>query len=335
MNSLFLNGDARNRFCFLILVFLAGGIFSFFHSPETGWAVALCALFSIVFFCYENVTRSRDIRRLSLELDRILHGEEGLSLSHYQEGDLEVLRDELSKMTLRLKEQSEALLFDKKELSKSLADISHQIRTPLTSLHLMTERLRQLSADSPDRKRLIRDMEKMLERIEWLLNSLLKMSKLEAGSIALVPQEINAYALLEKSLLPFQISMELREISVFLSGDRDALILADEAWTLEALENVLKNSIGHTPNGGALYLNVKKTPLFVEIKVTDNGPGISSKDLPHLFERFYRGENALKDSFGIGLSLSQAILTRENAVIRAKNAPPLGASFSIKFYSFP
>lgn len=332
MTKLFRNREWKVQAACLLLLMFVLAVLGFFRSEETFLSVLFCCLcFGVYFLCISR-KRYQEIRRLSGEIDRVLHGEEQLELRHFREGDLEILRDEVYKMMIRLREQTEILSRDKTELSNALADISHQIRTPLTSLHLMIERLRGLPEQPLEGKKLLRDMEKMLERVEWLMNSLLKMSKLEAGSIHLEEKEVELYALVKKALEPLEIPMELREQKVILTGEQRAKFQGDASWTMEAVQNVLKNCMEHTPVGGEIQIHIQETPLFLELSVTDSGNGIAEEDLPHLFERFYRGKNSDKESFGIGLALSRAILSKEGGVIQVKNAPPLGACFLIRFY---
>lgn len=283
-----------------------------------------------VFYCRQEKQRRR-IRRLNSEIDEILHGNTRLELTQFQEGDIAILRDEIYKMTVRLREQAEHLQEDKKELADSLADISHQIRTPLTSLNLMSARLSQ-ELQTGQQKQILRNMQQMLDRIDWLVTSLLKMSKLEAGTIAFYIEEINVRELVNKALEPFQIAAEIREIEIIQNGRADIVFSGDLAWTLEAVENVLKNCLDYTPEQGLLEISWEENPLYVQIAVKDNGPGIAEEDLKHLFERFYRGENAGTGGFGIGLSLAQMIIARENGVVRAANCPEGGSCFTIRFH---
>lgn len=283
-------------------------------------------------YVYKMRKYKKSLRRLSGEMDRILHGSGELMLGSYEEGEISILRDEIYKMTVRLREQSEILAEDKEALADSLADISHQIRTPLTTLNLMTARMMREGDDPEQRKRILREMNRMLERIEWLITALLKMSKLDAGAIRLEPTDISMEGFLKKVLEPFEIQMDLRDQRCRIEGAEGMTFTADEAWTLEAVRNVVKNSLEYTPDGEALEISCEDNPLYTEISVCDSGPGIDPEDLPHLFERFYKGKNAGSSSFGIGLALAQSIMIRQNGVIRAENRQEGGSRFRIRFY---
>lgn len=294
-------------------------------------AAAAALLFGGI-YVYKMRKYKKSLRRLSGEMDRILHGSGELVLGSYEEGEISILRDEIYKMTVRLREQSETLTEDKEALADSFADISHQIRTPLTTLNLMTARMMQEGDDPEQRKRILREMNRMLERIEWLITALLKISKLDAGAICLEPADISMEGFLKKVMEPFEIQMDLRDQRCRIEGAEGMTFTADEAWTLEAVRNVVKNSLEYTPDGKALEISCVNNPLYTEISVCDSGPGIDPEDLPHLFDRFYKGKNAGSSSFGIGLALAQSIMSRQNGVIRAENRKEGGSRFRIRFY---
>ena len=294
-------------------------------------AAAAALLFGGI-YVYKMRKYKKSLRRLSGEMDRILHGSGELVLGNYEEGEISILRDEIYKMTVRLREQSETLTEDKEALADSLADISHQIRTPLTTLNLMTARMMQEGDDPEQRKRILREMNRMLERIEWLITALLKISKLDAGAICLEPADISMEGFLKKVMEPFEIQMDLRDQRCRIEGAEGMTFTADEAWTLEAVRNVVKNSLEYTPDGKALEISCVNNPLYTEISVCDSVPGIDPEDLPHLFDRFYKGKNAGSSSFGIGLALAQSIMSRQNGVIRAENRKEGGSRFRIRFY---
>lgn len=330
---IFRNRDFKKQLaiCAALLFISTAASWQYFGTG-TACAVFLCGfLWGSLHFIWEG-RRYRDMRKLSEQIDEILHGRETMELAHYREGDLEILRDEIQKVTVRLSEQAELLQKDKLALADALADISHQIRTPLTALNLLLERLKSPELEAGQRRILVREAGQMLERIEWLVTALLKMSKLDAGAIVLQRQQIEMASFLEEAMRPFEIPMEVHQKTYRVTGAKQAVFAGDYEWTLEAVRNVLKNGIEHTPDGGSLLIECEENPLYTELKITDSGKGIPQKDLPHLFERFYRGENAGKDSFGIGLALSRMILSQENAVIKAGNAKSGGGQFLIRFY---
>ena len=310
----------------MALVFLALGLLFPSAAALLGLGAALAG--GGLHWAFQH-RRYREIAALSRSIDRVLHGQEQL-LDDSAEGELAILRSEIRKMTLRLRESADLLQQDKTELSQALADISHQLRTPLTSMNLTVSLLPGANEDG-QRLRLTRELKRSLERIDWLVETLLKLSKLDAGVVRFEPEPVTAAALTELAVRNLRIPMELREQRLVLALD-DAALTVDPAWTAEALGNVLKNCVEHTPAGGTLTVAARQTPIFTEITVTDSGPGIDPADLPRLFERFYRGKNAGEHSIGIGLALARQIVTAQNGVIQAANKPGGGARFTLRFY---
>lgn len=330
--GVFRNKNVRNQFILSLFFLVFTGIIAFVFDRKAGIFVLLSGTGLCILQIVFAEKRYKEIRLLSQQLDEILHEGGSMELRHFREGDVEILRDELQKMLLRLEEQTELLEKEKISLADSLADISHQIRTPLTTLNLLVERLKKNTGDISSRQSLLREAEQMLDRIQWLVTSLLRLSKLDAGAIVLKPQTILLSSFFREVMKPFDVSMDVRGQSLEIRGDGSTEVQGDYNWTMEAIGNVIKNSLEYTPEGGLLLIEWTENPLFTEIKITDSGKGIPKEDIPHLFERFYRGKNAGNHSFGIGLSLSRAILSQENAVIYGQNVSPLGAQFVIRFY---
>ena len=278
-----------------------------------------------------NAARTdRELAQLSQTLNRILLGEKHLEVEEYQEGELGILRSEIHKMTVRLREQQQTLQEDKVYLANSLADLSHQLRTPLTSMNLVVELLSREDLTPQRRAKLCRELAQLLGQMDWLVTTLLKLSKLEAGAIPFRTDTIPLEELVAQAAAPFLIPMELREQA--FSVDCPGTFTGDVHWTAEAVGNLIKNAMEHTPAGGEITIRGRENVLFSELVVEDTGPGIDPQDLPHLFERFYRGSSRNTHGFGIGLSLTQRIVTGQGGTIQARNRTPQGAQFILRFY---
>ena len=275
--------------------------------------------------------RVREIAALSDSLGDVLRGEGSMLMEQYTEGELSILHSELQKLLQQLQSAKLSAVEEKERLADSLADISHQLRTPLTSIELIVEMLRSPSLPQTRRQDLYRELSRRTEQLQWLVESLLKLSQLDAGSVKLRMERVQAEDLIEAASASLMVSMELREIR-FRSRTNGESLVCDKLWTAEAIGNLLKNAIEHSPTGGTVEIVAEDSPVYLQMTIRDEGPGISEQDLPHLFERFYRGSNAAKGSYGIGLSLSRRILSEENATVRASNAPQGGAVFTLRFY---
>ncbi len=271
------------------------------------------------------------IDALSKGVDRVLHEQDAMLIADSEEGELAILTAEIRKMTVRLKEQTDQLKADKQMLSDAIADLFHQIRTPLTSMNLLVSLLAEDDLPSEKRLRYLHELRGQLERIQWITETLLKLSKLDAETVRFSPEPIAAKTLIEQAAEPLRIRMELNDVA-FESVDDGATLSVDRAWTQEALSNILKNCLEHTPAGGRITVRTEDSPVFCRITVRDTGAGFDPEDLGHVFERFYRGKNASNDSIGIGLALSREVIAAQGGTIVAKNADAGGAQFTITFY---
>lgn len=312
------------------------------------WVLGACALLSLAYTTV-TVRRLRDITHLARHMDDALAEGGSLSLDRMQEGELAVLASQSKKALLRLRQASENLEAEKRSLADSLADISHQLRTPLTSLGLDLELLRRQTTDERQLERLRRS-ELSLERTQWLVSSLLKLARIDADVVRLSSVPLDAGTLVEEAFEPLAVAFDMAgvgfgcDVTTMDGGGRPGF-RGDGAWSREAITNVLKNCLEHTPRGGAVHVRVGEDVLACRIRVRDSGGGIAEEDLPHVFERFWRGHGDKGDDpnpsgVGIGLSLARALVVAQGGQIRASNVVEqdadgphvIGAQFDIVFF---
>lgn len=287
------------------------------------------AAFGTVFLLFTKA-RYKSIAKLSEQIDLVLHNSDHLFIGETNEGELSILQSEITKMTLRIREQNDALKREKEHLAESMADIAHQLRTPLTSVNLILSLLEN-SPDEKERKAMIRETKELFVQMDWLLASLLKLSRLDAGIVVFQRKKIDVHDLISSVLHPFLISMDLHNITLQTDVPKEILIQGDSAWLSEAIQNILKNCLESAGDDGKIVIACQDNPLFTEITIRDSGAGFAKEDLPHLFDRFYRGKHAEATGYGIGLALCKTIITRQGGTITAKNYPQGGAVFSIRF----
>lgn len=302
-----------------------------FLLPAWGtFAVLLCAAFLLLFHRARR-RDEREIHALTLYLRRIRSGDYTLDLRDNREGAFSIFKNELYKITVALREQSLALQTDKARLGDAIADISHQIKTPLTALSVLAD---LLAGDPPEdmRRTFVGKLRAQLDRIEWLVSTLLKLSRLDTGTAALKKEAVPLRDMAERAAEPLRAAAEIRDVKLRVAGNPSASFTGDRNWTVEALGNVLKNCIEHTGPGGRVTVACDANPLYASFTVSDTGEGIAPEDLPHIFTRFYRGKNADENSVGIGLAMAKAVIVRQNGDIRAESTPGTGTTFHIRFY---
>lgn len=273
--------------------------------------------------------RYNKIADLNNYLSLVCAGNYMIDIKDNTEGELSILKNNLYKVIVLLRTKNELLEKDKIYLANSLADISHQLKTPLTSLMVMVDLLKD-EKNIDKQKEFISIIETQISKIKWLVENLLKLSKLDAGTIKFKKDNIDVSSVITKSLSPFLVQMEMKNISLETTIN-DFDFVGDLNWISEAVENIIKNCIEHTSNGGKLNIETGVTNIFSYIKISDNGCGIKKKDLPHIFERFYQGENSSKESVGIGLALSKIIIENQGGSIEVTSEENVGTEFIIKF----
>jgi signal transduction histidine kinase len=261
-------------------------------------------------------------------LDRIMEGQYD-TLIQYDTGL--GLEDSIYKAVVLLREEREQAQRAKKNLADNLADLSHQLKTPVASIGLTLSLLKKKAWNEQDMYD-IRQMEVQVEHLQQLVGSMLTLSKLDAGVLVLEEKGFDLEEMLVDAVQPFVRQMEEKEICFEIQGADGTQLVGDFGWCSEAFGNIIKNCMEHTPRHGKISITCQDNPIYTEIVIQDSGRGFDETDLPHLFERFYRGAGSSKDSAGIGLALSKSIIEKENGTVKAENTETGGASFCIKFY---
>lgn len=282
-------------------------------------------LLFILTFLYRNRTESLRILALADYLEKVNMGK-AVILSTSGEDHFAKLEDEIYKTVTYLYQTKDTAVQAKKDFAQNLSNIAHQIKTPITAISLSLQMMRQNSDNTHLEK-----IEKQLLRITHLEESLLILSQLDAGTLPLQKNETDIFTLLVLAADNLQELFTDSGTSIDIPELGEMAVLADPEWTMESLMNLMKNCIEHN-RGGTIHCSYAQNPLYTEILIWDEGTGFAKEDLPHLFERFYRGQNAHEGGIGIGLALSKEIIERQNGTIRARNMPTGGALFEIRFY---
>ena len=325
-----INKDAKSTVFFGIGVTALVSIICFVINV---WAGVLCLVLGIALtgvYFYNIKKRNDKINELNNYLSLMCSGNFDLDIMDNSEGEMSILKNNLYKIMTLLKTQNEQLNTDKLYLANSLADISHQLKTPLTSMMVMSDLLKD-EKDENKRNEFLSIIETQLDKMKWLITNLLKISKLDAGTTEFKHEKFNIDSVLEKSLKPFYVTCDVREIEIVNETD-DFEFVGDDNWTGEAIENIIKNCVEHTDNNGAIKFFSKRANVYNSLFIQDNGCGIAKEDLPHIFERFYHGKNSSSESVGVGLALAKTVLHKEKSDIIVKSELGKGSIFELRFY---
>ena len=285
-----------------------------------------------VLFRYDR-NRAKDIADITRTIERINKRNYELSIDTISEDELSILKHEIYKTTVMLREAADNSNADKLNLKRSLEDISHQLKTPLTSILVMLDNL----IDNPDmnaevREDFIRSIRRETFNINFFVQAILKLSRFDSNTVSFIKEETDLGSLIDNAMKNVSVLCDLRNVTLTVEGDVAARLVCDGKWQTEALTNILKNSVEHSREDGKIVIRCSQNSVYTMIEIRDFGKGIPAKDLPHVFERFYKGENTSSDSIGIGLALAKTIIEENNGTVSVCSDES-GTSFRIKYFT--
>lgn len=277
-------------------------------------------------------SRNKKLNEIKKYINEINNRNYELKIEDNSEDELSNLKNELYKITVMLKEEAEKSKQDKESLKVSVQDISHQLKTPITSISIMLDNLKDNpKMDEKTRQRFIFEIDKQIENISFLIISLLKFSRLEAGVEDFIKEKINVKELILACLKRLEIPIEIKNQNIAIKGKEDSFFIGDYKWQEEAITNIIKNCIEHTDENKNIYINYEENNLYTKIQIIDEGNGIDKEDIKHIFERFYKGKDSSENSIGIGLALAKTIIEKDNGYISCKSEKGKGTEFIIKY----
>ena len=296
-------------------------------------AIGIMFLINIIFFLVALNKNELEINNIRNYLKEMANRNYTFDLSNISESEMSNLKEEIYKIVIELKEKSENLANDRETLSNYLADISHQLRTPLMAITAMTDAIIENEENlDKDTCKFIYKISDQLNQTNWLVNNLLKMAQLDTKNIVMHTELINLKDLIHNIKNNMEIFLNQKRQILDININKDIYFYIDKKWMLEALENIIKNCIEHSEENTIIKITGTKNPLFTEIIIQDCGHGISEEDLPRIFDKFYKGKGSNNNSFGIGLSLAKSIIESQNGEIRVESKENEGTTFIIKIY---
>ncbi len=294
--------------------------------------ILIVILLFVIVILNNDLKRNKSIKDITNLIEEINKKNYKLDIDNNSESDLSILKNEIYKTTIMLKSEAENSLNDKKNLKISLEDISHQLKTPLTSILIMLDNI----LDDPDmdnniREDFIRDIKREVVNINFLVQNILKLSKMDANAIKFINREFYLLDMVNESIRNISVLSDLKNVKINVNGDKNIKFKCDDKWNVEAITNILKNCLEYSNNDSNIDINMSENNVYVELSIRDYGCGISKKDIKHIFERFYKGSNSSNESVGIGLALAKSIVEKSNGTISVESSKE-GSKFILKYY---
>ena len=294
--------------------------------------LAITIIILLILYIRYNHKKENDIKDIIKCIEQINKKNYELQIDSISEDELSILKNEIYKTTIMLKESAENSNKDKINLKKSLEDISHQLKTPLTSILVMLDNIiEEPDMDINIRNDFVRDIKRNVVNINFLVQALLKLSKFDANTVHFIKQENDLKTIIKESIKNVSPLCDLRNINIEFNAKDKSKIVCDAKWQIEAITNIIKNAIDHSKNNSTVTIDLSNNNVYSMIEIIDKGEGISKKDISHIFERFYKGENSTSDSIGIGLALAKTIIEEDNGSISVESNK-IGTKFTIKYF---
>lgn len=291
------------------------------------------ALSIILLYLKHEKDQNKEIKKIARCIEEINKKNYSINIDENSEDELSILKNELYKITIMLKEDAENSKKDKLKLKDSLSDISHQLKTPLTSINIMLDNiLDNPEMDDKTKEKFIQNIKREITNISSLVGEILKLSKFDASVIKFEEKQVFINDLVKSAISNVEMMAELKNINIEVNNQDNIKFVCDAKWQIEAITNILKNCIEHSKDDSTITIDIDSNKIYKQITIKDNGEGIDEKDLPHIFERFYKGKNASKDSVGIGLALAKTIIEKDNGSIKVDSKKGKQTTFIIKYY---
>lgn len=287
-------------------------------------------IFLLIYF--HDKKEKRELDKIIDYLKELNRGNYDLKIDLNSEGILSILKNEIYTTTVMLREMASREYLDKITLKENLANISHQLKTPLTSIAILVDNLCDEEVDKKTELEFLNDIKRQVDNINYLVIVLLKLSRFDANVITFKKDDINVKKLILECMKNLDVIREVKNINIHVSGANDVEFIGDYKWESEAISNIIKNAIEHTLNDKNIYISFKDKSIYTEIIIEDEGLGMSEKEKNRIFERFYKGSSTNSNNFGIGLSLAKEIITKDNGKIIVKSEVNKGTKFIIRYY---
>ncbi len=296
--------------------------------------VLILVVIILYLFIKYNLKQDKEINKIIKSLENINKKNYSLDIDELSEDKLSILKEEIYKTAVMLKEEAENSLNDKKSVKNAIQDISHQLKTPLTSIMITLDNLLEDEVDEKTRVKFLKQVKKEINNINNLIQSILKLSRFEANTIVFNKEKVEIGQIIKNAITKLEAICDLKNITIKLKGDTDALVFVDKFWETEAITNILKNAVEYSNSDEKIIVDIEKNNIYTKVSIKDFGKGMDDIDVQNIFKRFYKGKASSDDSTGIGLSLAKVIVEKDGGIIEVSSKKNKGTSFIIKYFKY-